>query len=144
MHLFFKNIYMALLIWNSIVLFGYWLEQQNEEEEEEEDEEEEDKETEAQLVLKNSFNFPVEIGKMIVTDRVLGHGSSGTIVYKGLFLSLIQALTLLFKILHKNPVLGVFEGGDIAIKRVLREYTTVAEHEVDLLRRSDHHPNVIR
>jgi len=31
-----------------------------------------------------------------------------------------------------------------AVKRVLREYVDVAETEVDLLRRSDNHPNVIR
>lgn len=30
------------------------------------------------------------------------------------------------------------------MKRMLREYYSVAEHEVALLRRSDHHPNVVR
>jgi serine/threonine-protein kinase/endoribonuclease IRE1 len=39
---------------------------------------------------------------------------------------------------------GKFEGQKIAIKRILNEYISVAEHEVELLRRSDDHPNVVR
>ena len=30
------------------------------------------------------------------------------------------------------------------MKRVLSEYVSVAEQEVELLRRADHHPNVVR
>ena len=42
------------------------------------------------------------------------------------------------------PRPGTYEERPVAVKRVLREYVDVAETEVDLLRRSDNHPNVIR
>ena len=32
----------------------------------------------------------------------------------------------------------------MAVKRILGEYVSVAEQEVELLRRADHHPNVVR
>lgn len=48
-------------------------------------------------------------------------GSQGTIVYK-----------------------GSFEGKVVAVKRMLRDFIDVAEHEVSLLQQSDDHPNVIR
>lgn len=60
-------------------------------------------------------------GTLRLGTDVLGHGSHGTIVYE-----------------------GEFDGRRIAVKRMLREYYSVAEHEVQLLRRSDDHPNVIR
>lgn len=68
-----------------------------------------------------SLQYPLTIGKLVVHDTILGHGSLGTIVYK-----------------------GQFEGQGIAIKRVLTEYVEVALREVELLRQSDDHPNVVR
>ena len=39
---------------------------------------------------------------------------------------------------------GSFEGKVVAVKRMLRDFIDVAEHEVSLLQQSDDHPNVIR
>lgn len=52
---------------------------------------------------------------------IAGFGSHGTVVFK-----------------------GRFEGRDVAVKRLLVDFFDVAETEVNLLRDSDHHPNVIR
>ncbi|NXJ44854.1 ERN1 endoribonuclease, partial [Spizaetus tyrannus] len=52
---------------------------------------------------------------------VLGHGAEGTIVYR-----------------------GTFDNRDVAVKRILPECFSFADREVQLLRESDEHPNVIR
>lgn len=56
-----------------------------------------------------------------ISDVVLGYGSHGTTVFK-----------------------GRFENRDVAVKRMLLEFYDVASQEVDILRESDDHPNVIR
>uniref|UniRef100_A0A4W4GEU4 Serine/threonine-protein kinase/endoribonuclease IRE1 n=1 Tax=Electrophorus electricus TaxID=8005 RepID=A0A4W4GEU4_ELEEL len=53
--------------------------------------------------------------------EVLGHGTAGTFVFRG----------------H-------FDGRRVAVKRILPECMEFAEREVQLLRESDEHPNVIR
>ncbi|XP_037113008.1 uncharacterized protein LOC119126081 isoform X1 [Syngnathus acus] len=53
--------------------------------------------------------------------RVLGHGAEGTIVYK-----------------------GQFDNRQVAVKRILPECFSFVDREVQLLRESDEHPNVIR
>ncbi|KAM6957206.1 serine/threonine-protein kinase/endoribonuclease IRE1 [Aplochiton taeniatus] len=53
--------------------------------------------------------------------NVLGHGAEGTIVYK-----------------------GQFDNRAVAVKRILPECFSFADREVQLLRESDEHPNVIR
>uniref|UniRef100_A0A8D3DFZ8 Serine/threonine-protein kinase/endoribonuclease IRE1 n=1 Tax=Scophthalmus maximus TaxID=52904 RepID=A0A8D3DFZ8_SCOMX len=53
--------------------------------------------------------------------EVLGHGAEGTIVYK-----------------------GQFDNRQVAVKRILPECFSFADREVQLLRESDEHPNVIR
>ncbi|CAI8052165.1 Serine/threonine-protein kinase/endoribonuclease IRE1, partial [Geodia barretti] len=64
----------------------------------------------------------VRIGKISYDiQQVLGHGSHGTIVFK-----------------------GTFDEREVAVKRILPECFEMADHEVDLLRHSDEHPNVIR
>ncbi|MEQ2233943.1 hypothetical protein ILYODFUR_026906, partial [Ilyodon furcidens] len=64
----------------------------------------------------------VLVGKISFTPTdVLGHGTAGTFVFR-----------------------GSFDGRHIAVKRVLPECFEVAEREVQLLRESDTHPNVIR
>ncbi|KAL1956611.1 hypothetical protein VTO42DRAFT_6958 [Malbranchea cinnamomea] len=64
----------------------------------------------------------IRIGQLKVdTSKVLGHGSHGTVVYK-----------------------GSFDGRDVAVKRMLVEFYDVAAHEVGLLQESDDHHNVIR
>ncbi|KFD66730.1 hypothetical protein M514_06831 [Trichuris suis] len=55
------------------------------------------------------------------SKQVLGHGCNGTIVYK-----------------------GTFDGRDVAVKRIFREYSKKAQREVKLLRESDSHRNVVR
>ncbi|CAJ0834716.1 1629_t:CDS:2, partial [Entrophospora sp. SA101] len=70
----------------------------------------------------NSFNnnnprfVPLEI-----SNKILGYGANGSIVYK-----------------------GRFEGKDVAIKRLLLDYYKLAHHEVSLLQESDEHANIIR
>lgn len=67
----------------------------------------------------NSF---VSVGKISFSLKdVLGRGCEGTVVYK-----------------------GKFDGRDAAVKRILPECFSFADREVDLLRESDAHPNVIR
>ncbi len=39
---------------------------------------------------------------------------------------------------------GMFDGRQIAVKRILPNCFSVADREVDLLRTSDQHPNVVR
>ncbi|KAJ5280668.1 Serine/threonine-protein kinase ppk4 [Penicillium angulare] len=64
----------------------------------------------------------VRIGRLeVFTDVVLGHGSHGTVVYR-----------------------GKFDGRNVAIKRMLMEFYDIASHEVGLLQESDDHHNVIR
>ncbi|KAJ6179749.1 hypothetical protein N7519_010210 [Penicillium mononematosum] len=64
----------------------------------------------------------VRIGRLqVFTDVVLGHGSHGTVVYR-----------------------GSFDGRDVAVKRMLMEFYDIASHEVGLLQESDDHHNVIR
>ena len=64
----------------------------------------------------------INIGHLSVdTDKILGYGGHGTMVYR-----------------------GTFGGRDVAVKRMLKEFYDIASHEVSLLQESDDHPNVIR
>ncbi|BDD55426.1 bifunctional endoribonuclease/protein kinase ire1 [Monascus purpureus] len=64
----------------------------------------------------------LHIGRLkVFTDVVLGHGSHGTVVFR-----------------------GSFDGRDVAVKRMLMEFYDIASHEVTLLQQSDDHKNVIR
>uniref|UniRef100_A0A8C2V416 Serine/threonine-protein kinase/endoribonuclease IRE1 n=1 Tax=Chinchilla lanigera TaxID=34839 RepID=A0A8C2V416_CHILA len=64
----------------------------------------------------------VIVGKISFCPKdVLGHGAEGTIVYR-----------------------GMFDSRDVAVKRILPECFSFADREVQLLRESDEHPNVIR
>ncbi|KAL4784185.1 hypothetical protein BJX76DRAFT_231479 [Aspergillus varians] len=64
----------------------------------------------------------IQIGRLqVFTADVLGHGSHGTVVYR-----------------------GSFDGRDVAVKRMLVEFYEIASHEVGLLQESDDHNNVIR
>ncbi|KAJ6656489.1 hypothetical protein lerEdw1_003777 [Lerista edwardsae] len=64
----------------------------------------------------------VVVGKISFNPKdVLGHGAEGTIVYR-----------------------GTFDNRDVAVKRILPECFSFADREVQLLRESDEHPNVIR
>lgn len=64
----------------------------------------------------------IKVGKIQFDPKdVLGHGCEGTFVYR-----------------------GKFDNRDVAIKRLLPECFTFADREVELLRESDQHPNVVR
>ncbi|ETE68960.1 Serine/threonine-protein kinase/endoribonuclease IRE1, partial [Ophiophagus hannah] len=64
----------------------------------------------------------IVVGKISFNPKdVLGHGAEGTIVYR-----------------------GTFDNRDVAVKRILPECFSFADREVQLLRESDEHPNVIR
>lgn len=64
----------------------------------------------------------IEVGKISFSPKeVLGHGAGGTFVFR-----------------------GRFDGRCVAVKRILPESFTLADREVQLLRESDEHPNVIR
>nr|XP_028568505.1 serine/threonine-protein kinase/endoribonuclease IRE1 [Podarcis muralis] len=64
----------------------------------------------------------IAVGKISFNPKdVLGHGAEGTIVYR-----------------------GTFDNRDVAVKRILPECFSFADREVQLLRESDEHPNVIR
>ncbi|XP_031425227.1 serine/threonine-protein kinase/endoribonuclease IRE1 isoform X2 [Clupea harengus] len=64
----------------------------------------------------------VRVGNITFNPKkVLGHGAEGTIVYR-----------------------GQFDNRSVAVKRILPECFSFADREVQLLRESDEHPNVIR
>ncbi|KAK6200067.1 uncharacterized protein RJT21DRAFT_120969 [Scheffersomyces amazonensis] len=79
------------------------------------------------LVKSSSAPIKIPIKKLqiennlIISDKILGYGSHGTIVYQ-----------------------GTFENRPVAVKRMLLDFYDVANHEVRLLQESDDHPNVIR
>ncbi|KAH8990794.1 hypothetical protein EDB92DRAFT_723504 [Lactarius akahatsu] len=58
---------------------------------------------------------------LTVSETVLGYGSHGTVVYQ-----------------------GALQGRAVAVKRLLRDFVTLAHREVSLLKDADDHPNVIR
>ncbi|KAL0564880.1 bifunctional endoribonuclease/protein kinase ire1 [Marasmius crinis-equi] len=58
---------------------------------------------------------------LIVSDQILGFGSHGTVVFR-----------------------GDLQGRQVAVKRLLKSFVTLASREVSILQESDDHPNVIR
>ncbi|EGW35193.1 uncharacterized protein SPAPADRAFT_133040 [Spathaspora passalidarum NRRL Y-27907] len=58
---------------------------------------------------------------LVISDKILGYGSHGTVVFE-----------------------GTFENRPVAVKRMLLDFYEIANHEVRLLQESDDHPNVIR
>ncbi|SCV71698.1 BQ2448_3286 [Microbotryum intermedium] len=64
---------------------------------------------------------PQSVGGLKVSDTILGYGSHGTVVLR-----------------------GEFQGRAVAVKRLLKDFVTIATHEVALLQESDDHPHVIR
>jgi hypothetical protein len=63
----------------------------------------------------------LRVGCLTVSETVLGYGSSGTVVYRGLL-----------------------EGRPVAVKRMLKDFHARADREIALLIESDGHPHVVR
>ncbi|TVY44272.1 Serine/threonine-protein kinase [Lachnellula occidentalis] len=64
----------------------------------------------------------ISIGALTVdTEKLIGTGSNGTMVFE-----------------------GQFDGREVAVKRMLMQFFDIASQETKLLRESDDHPNVIR
>jgi serine/threonine-protein kinase/endoribonuclease IRE1 len=64
----------------------------------------------------------IRLGQLAVfTDKILGYGSGGTVVYE-----------------------GTFGGIEVAVKRMLLQHFELASQEVEILQQSDHHRNIIR
>ncbi|EGV60443.1 kinase-like protein [Yamadazyma tenuis ATCC 10573] len=73
-----------------------------------------------ELVFSETEELQIE-NDLIISDKILGYGSHGTVVFQ-----------------------GTFENRPVAVKRMLLDFYDVANHEVSLLQQSDDHPNVIR
>lgn len=64
---------------------------------------------------------PDNLQSLTVSDKILGYGSSGTVVFE-----------------------GKFQGRPVAVKRMLLDFCDLADREIKLLTESDNHSNVIR
>ncbi|CAM9664324.1 unnamed protein product, partial [Hapterophycus canaliculatus] len=73
------------------------------------------------MVVPGGVRGEVRVGCLTVSDTVLGYGSHGTVVYRGLL-----------------------EGRPVAVKRMLTDFHARADREISLLIESDGHPNVVR
>lgn len=62
-----------------------------------------------------------DLKTLTVSEKVLGYGSSGTVVLQ-----------------------GSFQGRPVAVKRMLLDFCDIASQEIKLLTESDDHPNVVR
>ncbi|KAI5969920.1 IRE1 [Candida margitis] len=103
-------------------------EDKNSEEEKDEAEEEGEEEVIATKSLIQTLPLPPKQKKklqiennLVISDKILGYGSHGTVVFE-----------------------GTFENRPVAVKRMLLDFFDIANHEVRLLQESDDHPNVIR
>lgn len=63
----------------------------------------------------------LHVGRLRVSELILGYGCHGTMVYK-----------------------GTLDGRPVAVKRMLKAFHQAAEREIRLLIESDGHPNVVR
>ena len=70
---------------------------------------------------KKIANEEVMIGSLVVSPKILGYGSAGTIVFEG-------------SLNHRQ----------VAVKRLLKEFHLMAEKEIKALVASDAHPSVLR
>ncbi|KAK6170116.1 hypothetical protein SNE40_018589 [Patella caerulea] len=78
--------------------------------------------TAATIEIDDDLKGHIQIGKIYFDPKqIIGHGCEGTFVYK-----------------------GKFDRRNVAVKRLLPECFSFADREVELLRESDQHANVIR
>lgn len=71
--------------------------------------------------ITSTSSTSVSTSQLVVSEEILGFGSHGTVVYR-----------------------GSLQGRAVAVKRLLRDFVTLASREVNILQESDDHPNVIR
>ncbi|GAA5827789.1 hypothetical protein JCM3770_006368, partial [Rhodotorula araucariae] len=74
-----------------------------------------------EAVARSAALDPQLVGGLAVSETILGYGSHGTVVLR-----------------------GEFQGRAVAVKRLLKDFVTIAAHEVNLLQDADDHPHVIR
>ncbi|BGP50233.1 bifunctional endoribonuclease/protein kinase ire1 [Rhodotorula kratochvilovae] len=74
-----------------------------------------------EAVASSAVLDPQVVGGLAVSETILGYGSHGTVVLR-----------------------GEFQGRAVAVKRLLKDFVTIAAHEVNLLQDADDHPHVIR
>jgi len=72
------------------------------------------------LVIPSGTEY-TRVGKIFVSNIILGYGSHGTMVYA-----------------------GMLEGRSVAVKRMLVHFFEIAHSEISLLMQSDEHSHVIR
>lgn len=77
----------------------------------------------ADIILENGVrqSSGLQASPLTVTEEPLGYGSQGTVVFK-----------------------GIFEGREVAVKRMSLYFYDLASQEVTVLQESDDHPNVVR
>lgn len=92
----------------------------------------------------------IRVGKVAFNPQdILGRGCEGTVVYR-----LVKKIFFYLFFEEKKYgdhfyfscffFRGYFDGRDVAVKRVVSDFFNLADREVDLLRESDAHSNVIR
>ncbi|GAV53948.1 hypothetical protein ZYGR_0AK04500 [Zygosaccharomyces rouxii] len=74
-----------------------------------------------QVRAVGSIQLENGLKNLTVSEKILGYGSSGTVVLQ-----------------------GSFQGRPVAVKRMLLDFCDIASQEIDLLTESDDHPNVVR
>ncbi|GAA5935032.1 hypothetical protein JCM3775_004680 [Rhodotorula graminis] len=78
-------------------------------------------EVSSEAAVRSAPLDPQVVGGLAVSETILGYGSHGTVVLR-----------------------GEFQGRAVAVKRLLKDFVTIAAHEVNLLQDADDHPHVIR
>ncbi|SCU91690.1 LADA_0F11452g1_1 [Lachancea dasiensis] len=74
-----------------------------------------------ELGRAEDFESQTNLKHLTVSNKILGYGSSGTIVFQ-----------------------GTFQHRPVAVKRMLIDFFDIGTQEIKLLTESDHHPNVVR
>lgn len=78
-------------------------------------------EDDSTLLNLKDFEQEGQLKHLSISNKVLGYGSSGTVVFQ-----------------------GKFQNRPVAVKRLLIDFYDIASKEIQLLSESDDHPNVIR
>jgi serine/threonine-protein kinase/endoribonuclease IRE1 len=97
---------------------------------------------EGQRVTINSAGNVIA-GQLEVSREVLGYGSMGTMVFRGMLGRGNEGLSS-DKGASSSSSSGMKRGRPVAVKRLLQEYHHHAAREIRLLIESDGHPNVVR